>query len=171
MVCNWGAQLLMSHEPFCALFLLSLYLRVSWFFLNKSFYFLISTHWLLTCLSPMSFQLFFFKSQGGFCWFLLWWRFGLFFQISGTLNTSNSESLHRDNKQLQWLILHRFRMEEQSLNMSCREDRGFYWGYSEWQELDSSSGQMPLLEKATGLEVATLRNCLRRSLIGDRTWE
>lgn len=173
MIGYWEAELLMSHEHFSALFLLSFYLRVSWFFLNKAFYFLIliSTHCLLTCLFPVSFQLFFYKSQGGLCWFLLWWWFGLFFQISGILNASNSKSFHGDNKQLK---LHRFRVEEESLNMNCREDRGFYWGYSEWEELDSSSGQMPLLEKAIELKVATLMNCHRRSLIGmeheNRMW-
>lgn len=173
MICYWGAQFVMSHEPFSALFLLSLYSRVSWFFLNKAFYFLIliSTHWLLTCLFPMSFQLLFFKSQGRvlliFVVVVIW----SFFSNQWHLNASSGKSFHRDNKQLQWLMLHRFRVEEESLNMNCRENRGFYWGYSEWEELDSSSGQMPLLEKAKELEVATLMNCHRRSLIGDGAWE
>lgn len=50
MMCYQRAQLLMSQELFSALFLLSLYLKVSCFFFNKAFYLLILifTHWLLT---------------------------------------------------------------------------------------------------------------------------
>lgn len=172
MICYWRAQLLMSHGPFNTLFLLSLYLRVSCFFCNKAIYLLIliSTHWFSLVSSQCLFRCSSKSPKGVFVDFCCGGGL-VFFQIRGILNASNSESFHGVNKQLQWLRLHRFKVEEESLNMNYREDRGLYRGCSEWEELDSSSGQMPLLAKAVELEVATLMNSHTRSLIGDRTWE
>jgi len=110
-ICYPRAQLLMSHEHFNALFLLSLYLTVSWFFSNKGFclLILISTHWLLTSLFPMSFQQLVYNSHGFFvCVYLF-----VLFQISDILNVCNSESFHGVSGQLQSLMSERFRLEEE----------------------------------------------------------
>lgn len=117
-ICYQKAQLLMTPELFNTLFLLSLYLRVSCFFSCKASYPLISTHWLLTALFQIFFQLLFYNSQGGFvAFFPFCCCFVLFCFVS---NHWHFKCLYSGvNKQLQCLI--RLRKGEENLNMSCRE--------------------------------------------------
>lgn len=135
------SQLLITHEPFNALFLFSLYLRVSSFLSNKGSCLLIpiSTHWPLTSVFSMSSQLLLYNSQD-FLLIFSFYVFGSFCFKSVSFKMSLIVSFLGVNKQLQSLVL----------SMSWREKIGLYWGYSEPGKLDSSSGQMSLLAKAVG---------------------
>lgn len=110
-ICYQKAQLLMTPELFNILFLLSLYLRVSWFFSSRASYLLISTHWLLTALFQIFFQILFYNSQGNLLPFFPF-VVVLFYFVS---NQWHFKCLYSGvNKQLQWLI--RLRRREENLN-------------------------------------------------------
>lgn len=90
----------------------------------------------------MSFQLFYI-SEGFFVDFF----FLVLFQISGILNIIVRVSM--ESQAAAVTDIYTDSVWKKSLSINCREKTGLYWGYSEWGgEIDSSSGQMSLLEKA-----------------------